>query len=198
MPTVGWNDSTEILVGSGGGQIYFAPVGTALPATNARATAALNAAFIGAGYLDESGLSVGVGSDTFDVRVWQQRQPARRERLDQPITVRYTLVQWNETNLPFAFGGGSVVDNGSGNYTYFAPDTTAALDERSLICDAVDGAKNYRWVFPRGNVTDAVETSMNRGAASVLPVVFSIMTPADGSGSPFYLLTNDPAFAAGS
>lgn len=195
---MGWNDPGEILVGSGGGAIYFAPLGTTLPRIDARPDDRLDSAFVGAGYLTEDGAGLSVGSETFDVRGWQSRLALRREKTDQPVAVRFTLLQVNEENLVFAFGGGEVRDNGSGNFTYLAPDETEALDERSLILDAIDGAKRYRYVFPRGNVTEAVETTFQRTGPANLPIGFGVLAPTDGSGRPFYLLTNDPAFAPGS
>ncbi len=57
-----------------------------------------------------------------------------------------------------------------------------------------DGTKIYRFVVPRGIVTDAVETNFRRGAAADLPITFGVMS--ETGAQPFYMLTNDPAFAA--
>ena len=189
-----WNDADELIV-AGDGQVYVAAVGTALPTTGP--TQALNAAFKGLGYHTEDGASISVDPDLFEVPAWQSRRAIRRDFQGQELTVSFTLLQWDEDTLPFAFGGGSIVDLGSGNYRYDFPEDSASLDERSLILDVVDGSKRFRFVFPRGNVTEGVESQFQRGAAAGLPISWKALAPTEG-GSAGYVLMNSAAFAAGS
>lgn len=191
---MGWNDSTEIVVASNG-QVYVAPVGTPLPADE---SVALNSAFVGLGYITEDGATISVSPEIQDYMAWQSRQPIRREMTAQEASVSFGLQQWNEDTVPLAFGGGSVVLVSAGHYRYNLPDETQALDERALILESNDGSKKMRWVFPRGTVTEAVETQYQRGATALLPITFKPLAPSAG-GSPGYFLTNDAAsFAAGS
>lgn len=192
--TVGWNDETELVV-AGNGQVYFAPVGTTLPAKAASPTAALNAAFIGTGYLTEDGVTFNAGMDINDINAWQTKNPIRREKTAQSLQVSFVMQQYNETNLPLAFGGGVVT--GSGPYSYTFPLVTDALQERSLVVDVVDGSTNYRFVFPRGTVTEAVESRFAKGTPALLPVTFRALTPASG-GDIAYVNTDSAGFAAGS
>jgi hypothetical protein len=189
-----WNDAGELIVG-GNGQVYVAPVGTALPTTGP--AQALNASFFGLGYHTEDGVSLAVTPQVTDFGAWQSRQPIRRELTAQEITVSFTLQQWNEETLQLAFGGGAVTDLGGGNYRYDFPEDSDQLDERSLVVDVADGSKDIRFVFPRGNITDAVSTQFQRSAAAVLPITFKVLEPEEG-GSPGYFLTDSADFAAGS
>lgn len=191
-----WNDASELVVGSNG-QIYFAPVGTALPALSSSPTAGLNAAFVGAGFLTEDGVTPTVGQTVVDFLAWQSIDPVRSERTAQDKSVAFTLQQWNETNLPFAFGGGSVTDHGS-TYSYVFPEADDPLEERSLVVDWQDGdAVHYRLVLARGNVREPVSSQIRRGATALLPVTFKVLRPEDESTSA-YLITDHGSFEAGS
>lgn len=191
-----WNDSDELVVASDGA-VYFAPIGTTLPLPGADPQAALAAAFVGAGFITEDGATLSVGSEVTDFMAWQSRQAIRREKVSQEIQFSFAFQQWNEENIPFAFGGGVITTHGGGLFSYAFPADNDALDERSLVVDAQDGDVNYRFVFPRGNVTDAVETQFQRGSTAQLPISFKVLAPEAG-GSPGYFLTDAPGFAAGS
>lgn len=190
---MGWQDGTEIRIASRG-EVYVAPVGTALPTTP---TAALNAAFVGLGYLTTDGVSLSVAPEIQDINSWQARQATRRELINQEVTASFTLQQFNEENIPFAFGGGSVTSPSAGIHRYELP-VDGALDERALIIDAIDGDVHQRWILPRGNVTDAVEVAFVRDAEQQLPISFKALAPSDGSTSLIFLTDDAASFAAGS
>jgi hypothetical protein len=186
-------NADEIVVANSG-DVYFGAVGATLPQPGDDPAEALDAALAQAGFITEDGATLSVGSETLDIMAWQSRQAVRREKTAQEIAVSFAFQQWNEDNVPFAFGGGTVTDEGGGLYSYVFPDDDEPLDERCLVIDSVDGDKLYRFVFPRGNVTDAVETQFKRGSPSQLPIAFKVLEPVDG-GEPAWLITNDPAFA---
>ena len=85
----------------------------------------------------------------------------------------------------------------AGSYRYDLPDDEAALDERALVLDAVDGETHMRWVFPRANATEAVEAAFSRANPASLPVTFKALAPSAGA-SPGYFLTDSDAFTVGS
>lgn len=188
-----WNDTAEIRVFATG-QVYVAPVGTALPVNP---TAALNAAFVGLGYISEDGAALSVAPEIQDIMAWQSRQAVRRELTSQEVTATFALLQWNETNIVFAFGGGAVTTPSVGISRYELP-TDGALDERAVILEAVDGTVHERIILPRCNVTDSVETNFVRTDASMLPITVKALQPADGSTAMIFLSDDAAAFAAGS
>jgi hypothetical protein len=189
-----WDDPTELVV-AGTGEVYVAPVGTALPTSP---TAALAAAYTGLGYHTEDGVSISVATEVTEFRSWQSRHPVRRELQAQECQFTFALQQWNDATLPFAFGGGAVSDLGGGVYRYNPPADDAALDERSLIVDVRDGSRRLRFVVPRGNVTDAVQSQFSRSQEAVLPVTFKALVPSDASRSWHVLSDDAAAFASGS
>lgn len=189
-----WNDPSELVV-AGTGEVYVAPVGTALPTNE---SSALNAAYGGLGYHTEDGASLAVQTQTQSYRGWQSRHDLRKELTSQVVRVTFALLQWNDATLPFAFGGGAVVDLGSSHYRYDPPADNADLDERSLILDFADGSRLNRLVIKRGNVVESVESQFARSQASALPVTFEALAPTDGS-LPWNIYSNDSAaYASGS
>lgn len=188
-----WQDPTEIRVAAWG-EIYIAPVGTTLPTT---VTGALNAAFVGLGYVTEDGVTFTITPEIQEIMAWQSRQPVRRELISQAVAASFSLLQWNESTVPFAFGGGSVTNPSGSNYRYELP-TSGALDERACVIDAVDGSITERFILPRCSVTDGVETSRVRTGAGLLPITLAGSQPSDGSTAFVYLSNDAAAFAAGS
>jgi hypothetical protein len=190
MPAI-TNAADELVVASNG-QVYVAPVGTTLPAHNTDPTAALNAAFAGLGYITEDGATLTIAPEIIDFKAWQARQAIRRERKSQEVQIAFALEQWSEKAVVLAFGGGEVTSAG-GFYTYELPVAGDALDERAMVLDWSDGDKNYRFVLPRGNVTEAVESKFKADELAVLPITFKGLDASDGTAP--YLITDDPAFA---
>lgn len=188
-----WNDPNEIHVASNG-QVYVAPVGTALPVSP---TASLNAAFVGLGYCTVDGVTINVAPDIQEIMSWQSRQATRRQLMAQDVTATFTLQQFNEDTVPLAFGGGSVVLVSAGVYRFDLP-TDGALDERAMIIDGVDGSVHMRIVLPRGNVTEAVEMKFARDSESQLPITFKALQPTDGSTAMRFYSDDSAAFVAGS
>lgn len=189
-----WNDANELVVASNG-QIYVAPVGTAMPATT---TEALNIAFIGLGYLTEDGLSQSITPEVTGFRAWQEQQDVRRERKAQAAQWKGALEQWNETNIVLAFGGGSMTESPSGTFRYVLPKAGDALDERAYVIDAQDGDRNIRMLIARANITEAVETTFKADELAVLPITIDALAPTGGGDAVVFLFDDDVAFATGS
>jgi len=186
-----WNNANELVV-AGDGQAYVAPVGTALPSAP---TGALAAAWVGLGYITEDGATFTVTPDVTDFMAWQSRTPVRREKTSVEIQVAFQLMQWDEDSVPLAFGGGAI-SGSAGSWRYDLPSDAAPIDERALVLDAADGSNHYRFVFPRGNVTEAVEAQFQRSSPAVLPITFKAL--AQSGASPGYFLSDAAAFTAGS
>lgn len=190
-----WDKAAELLVGITG-EVYVAPSSTTLPTTP---TATLNAAFVGLGYTDEDGVTVTADPEIQEYRAWQSRSAVRREMTQQNVSVAFKLEQWNEDTIVLAFGGGEVTSPSTGVYKYTLPEAGDAVDERALVVDVRDGSTNWRFVFPRGNVSESVASDFKRTELALLPITFRALAPsADPNGSPAYFLTDSAAFAAGS
>jgi hypothetical protein len=188
-----WNDSDQTVI-AGTGEVYVAAVGTALPAST---SATLAAAFNGLGYHSEDGVSINSSVEIEEHRAWQSKHAIRRERGDEEFQVTFELLQWNEINVPLAFGGGTVTDLGGGQFKYVPPSETDGIEERTLIVDLDDGADRLRLIIPRGTVVEGVESQFARGTMSPLPITFKALEPETG-GDAWHFLTNRADFATGS
>lgn len=183
-------DTTELTVASHG-DVYVAPVGTALPTT---VTGVLNAAFFGLGLISEDGCTISISPTIEEFHSWQRRQAVRRELTGQEIQAHFTLQQWNAENVKLAFGGGQVSEPTPGSFRYDLPSGTDALDERAVVIDWQDGPNSKaRAVFAKANVIEAVEVQLVRNSLAMLPVTLGVNAPDTGS-SPGYFLFDDSAF----
>lgn len=180
-------DVDDIIVGANG-TVWVAPVGTAAPTTP---VAVPGAGWLDLGYTSEDGVSLVDGKTVEPIRVWQLFHAARRVVTERETTISFVLRQWGKDQVKLAFGGGTVTEPTAGVFKY-EPPNPEDLDERALMIDWADGAKHYRWINLRGNVSDNVESQLVRTAAVDLPIAFGILG-TDGV-KPWYLLTDDPAF----
>lgn len=184
-------NTAEVLVGANG-NIYAAPVGTTAPADFSVAYAA---GWLELGYADEDGVTFSNGRDTEDINVWQDFDPARTIVTGRNVTISWNLMQWNETTLPLAMGGGTIATTGTGGTLkyQFTPAAAGTLDERAFSVYWVDGVRQYRLFIPRGVITDEVSFTLNKSSAAALPI--SVRVLGTSSSSAFYLYTNDANFA---
>lgn len=189
MPT-NTNDASEILI-AGTGQLYVAPWSTSLTLPEEPGTVpgnGLSTAFVDVGYTTEDGVSLSLDRDSQSVMAWQSTRSVRRFNASQVESFTATLLQWNETNLALAFGGGEVTLTSADNYRYDFPEA-GEVDERAVILDWVDDTRNYRLVIPRTIVIDSTEVALARTAPSTLPITFEAVAEAP------YILTDDDAFS---
>lgn len=191
-------DPTEIMIAKDG-TIHTALLGVTLPAvTDPRAS--LDSDFNEVGYYSEDGVGLSNGLDLLEVMSDQSARPTRREAQTRNTGLTWAMQQWNAQNMILAYGGGRSHEAAAGVVVYDPPADGDALDEVSLILDWDDKGYEYRIIFERGNVTEGSESSLQRRAAAVLPVSFSVLdgvtlTNPDGKIVPWRFVTNDPAFA---
>lgn len=189
-----WNNPDETVIG-GTGQVYVADVGTALPTAEDGALSATT--YKGLGYHSEDGVSVNQSVDIQRFGAWQTKRDIRRERGDEAFQLTFSLLQWDENTVPLAFGGGSISEPSGGTYKFTPPSVADAIQDKTLVADVIDGANILRFVVPKGNVVEAVDSQFTRTAMGMLPITFEALEPDDGSEA-WYFLTNLAGFATGS
>jgi hypothetical protein len=185
-------DPNAIVV-PGTGRVLVAPVGTTGPADVATA---LNVAYVDSGYTSEDGITITPSIDANDVKVFQSNLPVRRSITGRGLEVHFTMLEWSDVTLPFAFGGGSVTATTGppAHYLYNAP-SSASYDERSLVVEWTDGTNITRFTAPRGAVTDIGDINVVRGEASGFEVTYTVF--ASGTGTDWYIRSNLAALAVG-
>ncbi len=171
-------------------RIYIADVGTQVPAD---AEAAPGADWFDVGHTTEDGLTFQTAPDFEEFKSAQSRgRVVKRVQTADDATVGVTLTQWNATNIIAAFGGGAVTAVGTDSKTFkFVPPKLGERKEVAVIIDVMEGARRFRWIFPRCFQTEGVELELNIGATANLPLSLSVLAVDDADA--FYLLSNDTA-----
>lgn len=183
-------DAAELHVASDG-SVSAAPVGTSQPASP---TTTPDGAFLDLGYMTEDGVTFTETPTVEDILAWQSPDPIRRLVTTRSVTAAFSAQQVNQENFVFAFGGGSWSSPSSGVYKYSPPSPNEALAESALLIRSQDGSKNNQYGIYRGNITEAVETQLQRSAPQQLPVTFSALTPTSGGASWEFVTDDSYAF----
>jgi hypothetical protein len=84
-------DSTEVRLAPFG-NVYVAPVGTALPST---ATQPLNVAFKALGYVDRDGVSISPNIELSDIMAWQSAVPVKTTVDTVSLELSFVMLQTN-------------------------------------------------------------------------------------------------------
>lgn len=180
-------DSTQLQY-AGNGEVYVAPVGTALPTTE---VVALNAAFVGLGYTTEDGVTLAPSVDMSETRAWQSFYSIDRRVTSRDLNVTFSLLQVNKETFKLTFGGGSwATTTGTHKYT---PPTPQTIDYRAVVVELVDGSYTTRVLIPKVMVSDPGSIQVRRSDPATIDLTLALITT--GSGDPFNVLSNDPKFA---
>lgn len=176
------------------GNLYYAPQGSTAPDDVATAW---DAEWVDLGYLSEDGFVITPTTDSSDIMVWQSLASVRKLMTSRTLELKYTLMQHDAETFKLAMGGGDIVASGVAPdevYTYTAPGA-GDVDERMFGLEWRDGPLTYRFVFPRGVVTDVGDIGFLRTDAVKFELTTSVLAVDDVTPL-FTYITNDAAFAA--
>lgn len=177
----------DIRVGANS-NLFVAPVGTALPANIG---AAMPAGWVNIGYTDENGFKVTDTKEKIEIPVAQLFYPARVLIGSRGFDLEAALRQFDGPTVQLAFGGGEITEDSTGMFRYVPPDPEF-IDERAMCAEFLDGDFTYRFIIPRGLVSNNVTSEFLRTKAADLPITFSVIGSDDAS--PWLILTDDPSF----
>lgn len=181
-------DPEEIAV-NGLTDVYVAPVGTTFPAS----LDADLSDWTHLGLTAESGVKPGLNRTLFSVKSSQRFYPTRKGVASIDADIEFDLQQWNSDTLLLALGGGTIEDEGGGEWL-FTPAPSSFIDERALLLVTTDGDNVTMWGWARTTNTKNFTSSFVRTAESVLPIGMSILDPGDAE--PFLIRGNSAAFVA--
>jgi len=183
------NNANRVVV-AGSGTVYVAPTATVGPTA---ISGALNASFLQVGFISEEGATFTESKDVTDINAWQSFYAIRKIVNSRNVQISFAMREWNKRTVELALGG--AVTQTVVNEWIYTPPAPSDTGEKSMVIEWVDGSKNYRLYFPKGIVTEAVESTLTRTAAADLPVTFNAVDPG-GSTSIYKLFTNDSAFSS--
>ncbi|GGP91585.1 phage tail tube protein [Streptomyces roseolilacinus] len=194
------NSASEIRV-AGTGRVLVAPLGAALPTTfSANPSTDWDGSWVDLGYTTTDGVTFSKKDKLDPVETWQSISPARFVYSDRDLTLKFSMLQFNEDTLPFFMGGSKtdIVSGGTANpgvFTFDVPDGPT-FDERALGLEFTDGTNvTYRFVIPRGQVTATDDIKLARKAAASLGVTFTALSAGDGEPLATFVM-KDPAYGA--
>ncbi|MEU8758103.1 phage tail protein [Streptomyces sp. NPDC048659] len=191
------NNSAEIRV-AGSGKLYVAKVGTAAPNFGADATADWSS-WTNLGFTTGDGVTFSKKDKLEAIDSWQSVSPVHYIYSARDLSLKFSLLQFNEDTLPFFMGGGKVDADpapATGTYKYEIAERPFA-DVRALGLEFTDvkaggtTAVTYRFIIPRGQVTATDDIKLNRKAASQLGVTFTAMSNGDGKPLASFLMKDD-------
>lgn len=177
------NNSSEIRV-AGTGRILVADINAPLPAAfTDDPSADWGVEWTDLGYTSTDGVTFSKKDKLDPVETWQSISPARFVYADRDLTLKFSMLQFNEDTLPFFLGGaaGDIRrDSTKPDIVQFDVPDGPTFDERALGLEFTDGtAVTYRFVIPRGQVTATDDIKLARKAAAMLGVTFTALSPGN-------------------
>ncbi|MFF3845273.1 phage tail protein [Streptomyces sp. NPDC002328] len=194
-------NSSEIRI-AGVGRLYVATADTKIPTTfSADPANDWATGWKDLGFTSGEGVTFSKKDKLEPVDVWQAVSPVHFVYSDRDLTLKFSLLQFNEATLPFFMGGGDVeaVTGATGVYKYDIADRPFA-DVRALgleftdVRSGDDAAVTYRFGIPRGQVTAADDIKLARKSAAQLGITFTAMASADGSSLASFVM-KDASYA---
>lgn len=177
-------DSSEVRLAPNG-NIYVAPVGTALP-TNA--TMNLNAAFKSIGYVDEDGVSISPGVELTDIMMWQSAVPVKTTLDTVTFEVQFNMGQVNQDTWSLYFFVTGWVNN-FGQAKLVVPSSPGSQEKSLIIQWTDDLGDDVRLVIPTAVLTDRESLQLTRNNAQITGVTFRAL---DTSGTLAYVYSDNP------
>ncbi|MET9566726.1 phage tail protein [Streptomyces tauricus] len=194
------NNGKEIRV-AGTGRVLVAPAGTTAPV---KSDDAWPTGWVELGYTSVDGIKLNKKDKIDPVDTWQSASPGRFIYSDRDLTVKFQLLQMNKSTLSFFMGipatgipqtsvGGTAVAD---TYEFLIP-STPAKDERALGVEFTDGTDAvYRFILPRGQVTETEEMGFTRTGSVKLGVTFTALEAESANRELAKWIMKDKAYAA--
>lgn len=185
------NNAKNVVVGkplvSGG--ILLAPVGTALPTTEA---AVLNALFKSVGYLSDNGLGRQEKIGTAQHFAWGGDLISITQK-SKMVTAKFELAEYlNPLTQKAIYGNANVTVTAAtisaGNKMAIVS-TSAPCPENAWVIEQISGAARGRMVFPDAQITDLDDVSYKDDDMAVRGVTLTLFP--DSTGAYFYEYWDD-------
>lgn len=142
------------------GEGYVAAVGTAAPTTS---VSALNASFIGLGYVSEEGITESYDDTIEDIVAWQGATVVRSTTTASKATLSMKLIESKGAVAKLYHKGSTVAIVSAGQWKMDVIAPTA--DPRAFVFDVIDGSKHLRIYVANGEVTERGEIVYANGEA---------------------------------
>lgn len=185
-------DGTEVRRGLSG-HLYIGDVGVDMP--DDTATSLDPDDWTELGYTSEEALSMGVETESSEIRAWQALTAVRTDVTQQTVSFSFSLIQTNRDTLSTAFNGGSFSAGSTPGDTIFTPPAASTAAEHAFVFEVLDGDIITRIRVSRASVSELGDVVFNKEDATGYEITLTALAAA-GDDAPWDLITNDPALAA--
>lgn len=167
------------------GNVYVAPIGTALPT---RATVALNAAFTPVGYVDEAGVSISPKIALADIMAWQSATPVKQALDTVSVELKFNMIQVNQVTWSLFFLNEPFVNNlGEAKLTV---KSRPPSQEMCVIVEWLDDLEDQtRLVVPRASLGDRDNLQLDKKKEQAMGITIKCL---DHSGDLAYVYSENP------
>lgn len=163
--------ANNVIVGkpAASGGVLIAPLGTALPDD---ATTAPAAAFVGAGYVADAGVTQQINTSTTDIKAWGGNT-VRTVQTDHSLDYKFTLIETSTRSLSAYYGADNVTEG-------VVSVTAGDLPHSAWVIEVRDGTRRVRIVIPDGQVTAREDVVFQDGGAVSYGITVSCYPDAEG------------------
>lgn len=158
------------------GEVYKSPLGTAAPTS---AISALNAAYVGLGYVSEDGVTEAWDDSVDNIVAWQNATTVRAAVTESTATLAFTLIQTNADVLEAFHRGSEVTEPSPGVYKLEVKPIEA--DPATWVFDVIDGTIHQRIYIGNGEVTERGEVMYANGEPIGYPITITCYPDSDGN-----------------
>lgn len=151
------------------GHVYFAPLGTTLPADW---YSTLNASFVNVGYISEGGITEKPEADSNEIPAWNG-DIVRAIQTKHKLSYSFTMLETSDDTLALYYGDKDVI-------------TGAQLVHHAMVIDWQDGAKWRRNVYPDVQITERDERKLASTEAAAFGVTVTCFPDASGNKAYMY------------
>lgn len=145
------------------GHVYFAPLGTTLPADW---YSTLNAGFVNVGYISEDGISEKPETESTEIPAWNG-DIVRVIQTKHKLSYDFTMLETTDSNLALYYGDADTI-------------TGTQLVHHAMVIDWQDGVKWRRNVYPDVQITERAERKLASTEAAAFGVTVTCFPDAAG------------------
>lgn len=166
-----------------GGAIFVAPIGSTLPTD---ATTALDAAFVGLGYVSEDGLTQSITRDSEAIKAWGG-DTVMTTQTDFAETFSFKLIEALSVDVKkVIFGDSNVTGNLTNGITTIT--NSKELPAKVFVIEMVQNSAIVRKVIPNGKITELGDIVYSDGEAVGYEPTITALPDASGNASYEYTI----------
>lgn len=166
------------------GAVYKAATGTTLPTD---VSSALDVGFEDVGYIGEDGVVTSTGTDTNDIKAWQNGETVRKVQTSHDFTLAFTMIETNAKTLELYYGN---FEAGPGGASGVVEVRSEQGWRGELVLNVVDDDQLIRIVVPDAQVTEREDVSYVNGDAIAYGVTITCYPDNTGVKAYIYFETD--------